>query len=104
MNNLQPASTQTLINSRPWKWTYLVFYPTAVIRIWKDSHSLVIKLLYTLLGLPVFLGVFLFLAITGFALFLRPLDLSVGNRPDRTVYNSGGNYRSTFLKTGAETN
>ncbi|RDC64049.1 cupin domain-containing protein [Adhaeribacter pallidiroseus] len=104
MNNIQPASTPTVINSRAWKYTSLVFYPTAVFRIWKDSYPLVIKLLYTLVGLPVFLGVFLFLAITGFALFLRPLDLSVGNRPDRTVYNSGGNYQSTFLKTGAETN
>ncbi|PSR56370.1 hypothetical protein AHMF7605_24165 [Adhaeribacter arboris] len=104
MNNLTTAFNPADTNTNLWKWTSFLFYPTGVFRIWKGAHHLSIRLLYTLIGLPIFLVLFLFVAITGFALFLPPLDLSIGNRPDRTVYNSGGNYRSTFLKTGAETN
>ncbi len=104
MNHLNTALNPTVTSARLWKWTAFLFYPTGVFRIWKNSHHLGIKLLYTLIGFPLFLLLFLYLFITGFALFLPPLDLSVGNRPDRTVYNSEGNYKSTFLKTGAETN
>jgi len=89
-----------------WKWkiaAYL-FYPTGVVRIWKGKRLWWLRLLYTIIGLPIFLAVTLFLSIITFALFLPPLDMSVGKRTDRTVFNSGGNYRSTFLKTGAETN
>ncbi|GAB3165866.1 cupin domain-containing protein [Telluribacter humicola] len=96
---LTPAASQ----SRPWKWIEFVFYPTGVVSIWKGNYRLWIRLLYTLVGLPLFLFITLFLTITGFALFLPPLDLSVGNRTDRTVINSEGNYKSTFLKTGKET-
>lgn len=86
-----------------WKWTAFVVYPIGVIRIWKGDYRLWVRWLYTLIGLPFFLLIFFFLAIIGFAFFLPPLDMSVGNRPDRTIVNSGGNYKSTFLKTGNET-
>jgi quercetin dioxygenase-like cupin family protein len=101
MNNvLTPAVN---IN-RKWKLAAYLFYPTGVIRIWKSKRKLWLRLLYTIIGLPLFLAVILFVGITGFALFLPPLDMTVGNRPDRTIYNSNGNYKSTLLKTGAETN
>jgi quercetin dioxygenase-like cupin family protein len=102
--NMNITLTPQTNSVRLWKFISFVFYPTGVIRIWRGNHRLWIRLLYTLLGLPVFLLVFLFVAITGFAFFLPPLDVSVGNRPDRTVRFSEGNYQSTFLKTGAETN
>ncbi|HLL44322.1 MAG TPA: cupin domain-containing protein [Segetibacter sp.] len=101
MNNvLTPAVN---IN-RKWKLAAYLFYPTGVIRIWKSKRKLWLRLLYTIIGLPLFLAVVLFVGITGFALFLPHLDMAVGNRPDRTIYNSNGNYKSTLLKTGAETN
>jgi quercetin dioxygenase-like cupin family protein len=97
--NLTPAANKYRI----WQLTSFLFYPTGLVRIWKGSHRLWIRLLYTLLGLPVFLILFGFLAITGFALFLPPLDLTVGNRTDRTIINKEGNYKTTFLKSGNET-
>jgi quercetin dioxygenase-like cupin family protein len=80
-----------------------LFYPVGVVRIWKRSNRFWLKALYTIIGLPLFLALALFTGIVLFAAFLPPLDTTVGNRPDRTVFNSDGNYRSTFLKTGYET-
>ena len=100
MNNVL---TPTVHINRKWKLAAYLFYPAGVIRIWKGKRRLWLRLLYTVVGLPVFLVITLFVGIVGFALFLPPLDMTVGNRPDRTVFNTGGNYRSTFLKTGAET-
>jgi quercetin dioxygenase-like cupin family protein len=101
MNNVL---TQAVTLNRRWKLAAYLFYPVGVVRIWKSKRKWWLRLLYTVLGLPIFLAVTLFLGITGFALFLPPLDVSVANRPDRTVYFTEGNYKSTFLKTGAETN
>ncbi len=100
---------QAVITSSPGKSTLLsvlslVFYPTGVYRVWKKDHALWLRLLYTLLGLPVFVVVFTFLSIITFAAFLPELDLSIGDRKDRTVINKDGNYASTFLKTSRETN
>jgi quercetin dioxygenase-like cupin family protein len=103
MDNMNTIFEPAANKVRLWKWTSLVFYPIGVVRIWKGNHRLWVRLLYTLVGLPLFLLIFLYLAITGFAFFLPPLDMSVGNRSDRTIVNSGGNYKSTFLKTGNET-
>ncbi|HEX2533610.1 MAG TPA: cupin domain-containing protein [Chitinophagaceae bacterium] len=103
MNNMLMTQAPAIPRSRLWQWTSFLFYPVGVIRIWKGNHRLWVRLLYTLVGLPLFFVVALFAGITGFALFLPPLDMSVGNRTDRTIFNSGGNYRSTFLKTGNET-
>lgn len=82
----------------------LVFYPTGVYRVWTKDHALWLRLLYTLVGLPVFMVVFTFLGIITLALFLPDLDMSIGDRKDRTVINKEGNYASTFLKTGHDTN
>jgi quercetin dioxygenase-like cupin family protein len=101
MNNVL---TPAVNNNRKWELAAYLIYQTGVVRILKSKSQWWLRLLYTVVGLPVFLAVTLFVGITGFALFLPPLDMTVGNRPDRTVYNSGGNYKSTFLKTGAETN
>lgn len=61
-------------------------------------------MLYTILGLPLFLLVFSYISIVAFALFLPSLDRTVGNRQDKTIYNTEGNYSATFIKTGSETN
>ncbi|UFH54574.1 hypothetical protein [Spirosoma sp. KNUC1025] len=62
---LAPAEAK----NRTSKWTTFLFYPTGVLRIWKGKNRLWVRLLYTLVGLPLFLILALFLAITGFALF-----------------------------------
>ncbi|HEX9956639.1 MAG TPA: cupin domain-containing protein [Fibrella sp.] len=94
-----PVKENQLLNV----FTFL-FYPTGVYRIWKKENALWLRLLYTLLGLPLFLIIATFLAIIAFASFLPDLDMSIGDRKDRTVINREGNYASTFLKTGRETN
>ena len=81
----------------------LLFYPTGVYSLWKNNNKLWIRLLYTILGLPVFLFLSVFFSIVAFALFLPDLDLSIGDRQDRTVINTAGNYATTFLETGKET-
>lgn len=82
---------------------HYLFYPTGVRKIWKRNTQLLVKLLYTVIGFPVFLLVFSYLFLVSFAFFLPELDLRVGDRQDRTLFNSNGNYSVTFLKTGAET-
>jgi quercetin dioxygenase-like cupin family protein len=87
-----------------WKfWFSLLFYPSGVFQIWRGKVRVWIKLLYSVLGFPAFLLGTAYLAIVLFAAFLPPLDRSVGNRPDRTIYNREGNYSATFIKTGHET-
>jgi quercetin dioxygenase-like cupin family protein len=89
------------------KWLprlWYLFYPVGVIKIWRLKKRLWLKLLYTITVLPVFLIAFAYSGIVSFAAFLTPLDHNVGNRSDRTIVNSEGNYSATFIKTGAETN
>lgn len=100
---MESTITPTASAFRLPKWAAFIFYPAGLIRIWKGKHRLWVRLLYTLAGLPLFLVGFLYLAIMAFAWFLPPLDLSTGDRPDRTVVYSSGNYKSTFLETGSET-
>lgn len=83
---------------------WYLFYPVGVYRIWKKKGKLWLKLIYSILYLPVFLILFLYLSIVIFAAFLPALDTSVGVRSDRTIVNAAGNYSATFVKTGAETN
>jgi mannose-6-phosphate isomerase-like protein (cupin superfamily) len=71
--------------------------------LWKSKLSRGIKLTLMLVGLPLFLVLFAYTAIVGFSLFLPELNMEVGDRTDRTVRNSLGNYESTFLKTRKET-
>jgi len=89
------------------KWPYrlwLLFYPVGIFKIWKSNTKIGWKLLYSLLGFPLFIIGFSYLCIVGFALFLPTLDRSVGVRTDRTIINKEGNYSATFVKTGLETN
>jgi len=81
-----------------------LFYPVGVFRIWKRRGRIWVKLSYSIIYLPVFLIVFLYLSIVIFAAFLPALDKSVGKRPDRTIVNDAGNYSATFVRTGVETN
>lgn len=96
--------TKTLSANNIWYVLSLVFYPVGVSRIWKVKKKYWLKWLYTALYLPLFLLLFAYSGIVLFALFLPPLDRSVGNRTDKTIINSEGNYSATFLKTGSETN
>lgn len=82
---------------------FFAFLPVGIFRIWKSDKNLFVKILYTLLGMPLFLLVYSFLAIIAFAAFLPPLDLTV-TREDRTIVNPKGNYATTFVKRGPETN
>jgi quercetin dioxygenase-like cupin family protein len=89
------------------KWAsrlWYIFYPAGVVKIWRQKKRLWLKLLYTLIGPPVFLIAFAYSSIVTFAAFLPSLDHTVGNRNDKTIVNSEGNYSATFIKTGAETN
>lgn len=94
-----------VVKRRKWvSWLWLFFYPVGIVKVWRFKMRLWLKLTYAILGLPLFLLVFGYLAIVIFASFLPPLDRSVVHRTDRTVVNSEGNYSATFVKTGAETN
>ncbi|HTE32633.1 MAG TPA: cupin domain-containing protein [Chryseolinea sp.] len=86
------------------KWLWLIFYPVGIYRVWRSKRRIGLKLIYTVLGLPLFLLLFGYAALLIFASFLPSLDRSVGRRQDRTVVNSEGNYSTTFVKTSAETN
>lgn len=93
------------VKMKQWKcWLSYLFYPVGVFRIWRSSQKLWIKLLYSILGLPVFLIAVLYAGIVIFAAILPPLDCTVGNRTDKTIHNLEGNYAATFIKTGRETN
>jgi quercetin dioxygenase-like cupin family protein len=82
---------------------FFLCLPVGAFRIWKSNKNILGKLLYTLLGAPFFIVLYSFLGMILFAAFLPPLDLKVGDRNDRTIINSEGNYSATFLKTANET-
>lgn len=111
MELLQPDTVQTekkpvsIVKKRKWlPGLWYIFYPVGLVKIWRLKKRLWLKLLYSIIGLPVFLIAFAFIGILTFAAFIPPLDRSVGDRSDRTIVNSEGNYSATFIKTGAETN
>lgn len=111
MESIQTTRVWTAENPVPvvkkttWRsWLALLFYPTGVVKAWRSKKSIWLKLTYSLLGLPVFLIITAYLCVILFAAFLPTLDRTVGNRTDRTIVNSEGNYAATFIKTGAETN
>ena len=80
-----------------------VFYPAGIIKVWTIKRKLWLRLVYTILGLPLFLVLFSFLSIVVLGSFLPDLDMSIGNRTDRTIFNSNGNYSVTFVESGQET-
>ena len=84
-------------------WLSVFFYPVGICKAWRSSRKWWVKLAYSILGLPLFLLVFGYVAIILFAAFLPTLDRSVGLRNDRTIVNGKGNYSATFVKTSAET-
>jgi quercetin dioxygenase-like cupin family protein len=79
-------------------------YPAGVYQLWKKRiGSTWMRWTYTILGLPVFILVYLFAGIILFGTFLPELDRSIGERTDRTINNSMDRYKVTFLKTSKET-
>jgi quercetin dioxygenase-like cupin family protein len=97
--------TQIPLKTEKWLFSLsLLFYPLGIIKIWSIKGWLALKLLYSIVGFVVFLVVSGYLGVVIFASFLPALDRTVGNRADKTVYNNGGHYSATFLKSGNETN
>ena len=102
---------QSVITSGKTRWKenvilsslFILCPPVGIFRIWKSRTNIFLKIAYTLLGLPVFVVLYSYFGVILFAAFLPPLDLSVGDRQDRTIINSDGNYQATFIKTAAET-
>lgn len=102
-NGLQKS--QISLKTEKWLLSLsLLFYPLGIIKIWRVKGWIALKLCYSIFGFVFFLILSGYLSIVVFALFLPPLDRSVGNRADKTVYNNAGNYSATFLKSGNETN
>jgi quercetin dioxygenase-like cupin family protein len=81
---------------------FLFFLPAGIFRIWKSDNNIFLKIAYALFGLPLFIVLYSFLGLIAFAAFLPPLDLTVGDRKDRTIVNSEGDYSATFVKTARE--
>ena len=82
----------------------LLIFPVGLVRIWRVKGWLAAKLIYSIVGLALFLLSTCYLGVVLFSLFLPPLDTSVGANLPRTIYNTEGNYSATFVKTGNETN
>ena len=84
---------------------FFIFYPAGVYRVWKKGfRPLWGRWIYTILGLPFFILIYLYAGILLFASFLPELDRTIGVRSDRTIRNSTDHYSVTFLKTSKETN
>lgn len=99
------SNVETPLQTRKWGfWLWLLFYPVGIFKVWRAKGWLLLKLLYSVVGLVFFAIGAVYMAIVMFALFLPPLDRTVGDRTDKTIYNTAGNYSATFLKTGNETN
>jgi quercetin dioxygenase-like cupin family protein len=98
VQNIKPVKKTKSI-----KFGSLIIYPIGFVKIWNSPFPLPLTIGYSVLYLPIFLFLCLFLFALACAALLPPLDLTVGPRTDRTLYNPGGNYSVTFIKTGAET-
>jgi quercetin dioxygenase-like cupin family protein len=82
---------------------FFLAYPVGVYAIRRRKTATWKKIFYTLLGFPIFGGLLLFGGILLFAGFLPALDTTPVNRADRTIHNTLGDYKVTFLKTYRET-
>ena len=77
--------------------------PWGLLKLKRLRAPLWLRIAYGVVGVPLFTISYGLAAIVIFALFLPPLDLSVGEGLERTVHYKAGNYASTFLKTAADT-
>jgi quercetin dioxygenase-like cupin family protein len=82
-------------------FTPLFGYALALYALWGAAASPWLKSAASL-GIPAGLLLLLGLGVVALGRLLPPLDRGVGARTDRTIRNAGGNYATTFLKTGAE--
>src|SRR5687768_16756542 len=64
---------------------FFICHPIGVWRIWRSNNHVLLKIIYSLLGIPLFVVSYSFLAILVLAAVLPPLDLTVGDRKDRTI-------------------
>jgi len=105
LDRLQTAKSTVLTVKKRKRilWLSLVFYPLGVFKIWRSKTNIWLRLVYTVIGLPLFLLVFGYATIIIFGAFLSPIDRTVGHRTDRTIINGEGNYSASFVKTAAET-
>ncbi|MFC4874422.1 cupin domain-containing protein [Negadavirga shengliensis] len=96
---MNATTAQIPARNNRWYVFSLLLFPLGLLYIWRLPTSIFIKIAYTVLAPPLFL----YLTLLILSVALPPLDLTVGNRQDRTLYNPSGNYAVTFLKTGKET-
>ena len=82
---------------------FVVLYPVGVYSIWKQQRPRWAKFVYTILGFPVFLIIYTYLAIVLLGSVLPELDPSTSSQLERTIWNKEGNYSCTFIKTRNET-
>ena len=99
---VQPKNSR-LLTAISWVLLAWLALPWAVYRLFRNKAPLWQKLIVIGLGLLPFVVTYALLGIIGFASFLPVLDVSVGNRSDRTITNSIDHYAVTFLKTSRET-
>src|SRR5689334_2058514 len=102
--NPAPKAKMLLKTGKTWFLLSLLIYPLGLVKIWRVKGWLPVKLLYSVVGLVLFLISTLYLGVVLFALFLPALDTTVGTNLPRTIYNTEGNYSATFVKTSNETN
>ena len=77
--------------------------PLGLYKLWRRRAGYGVIIPYAVVGLPVFLVLYTFIGIVGFAAFLPDLNLSVAAGAPRTVRFARGNYESTFLETARDT-
>ncbi|NCU05244.1 MAG: hypothetical protein GXC73_14790, partial [Chitinophagaceae bacterium] len=58
------GNTASTVKKRKWKQRLLLlFYPIGVVRIWRSKKSLWLKLAYSILALPVFLLISIYIGV-----------------------------------------
>lgn len=77
---------------------WIALFPLGAFIMIKRSSRRWKKIAFILTGLPLSLIKLSFWAVIVFAAFLPEVDLTMANRKDKTVFNSDGNYSSTFLE------
>lgn len=97
------SGKRSLLNVLGWILIAWLAFPWGVYRLFCNKAAIWKKLAFISLGLPLFISTYTLFGIIAFASFLPALDISIGNRPDRTITNSLDHYAVTFLKTGRET-
>lgn len=91
-------STDTFLSDLLLVILWIAFFPLGAYVMIKRPSRRWKKIVYILPGLPLSVLKLSFWGLIIFAAFLPEVDLTMADRPDKTVFNSDGNYRSTFLE------